>query len=73
MHDRRDRPGAVLGALIDADPAGIEPTVKPFELRDPGADFLLRPPRAWDIMEGDLERHLQHRELHIFGAFLRFC
>jgi hypothetical protein len=69
VHHRRDRAGQVLGALIDPDPAGDEPRIKPLEICDPGADFLLRPLRARDIMEGDFQRHLQHRSLHILGAF----
>src|SRR5262249_37697379 len=70
VHDRRDGAGEVLGALIDAPPARDQPVVKPFELGDPSADFLLRPLRTFDIMKGDFQRHLQ---LHILGVFWRSC
>ena len=73
MDDRRDRSGAVLGALVDPDPAGDQPVVELFEIGNPGADLLLRPVGACDIVEGDFERHLQHGKLHIFGAFGRSC
>jgi hypothetical protein len=69
MHDWGDRSGAVFGALVDPDPAGDQAVVELFEIGNPGADLLLRPVGACDIMEGDFERHLQHRQLHTFGAF----
>ena len=73
VHDRRDGAGEVLGALIDPNPARDQPVVKPFELGDPSADFPLRPRRTFDIMKGDFQWHLQHRRLHILGAFWRSC
>ena len=69
VHDRRDGAGEVLGALVDADPAGDQPVVQLFEIGHPLADLLLGPFRAFDIVKGDFQRHLQHPELHILGAF----
>jgi hypothetical protein len=69
VHDRRDGAGQVLVALVDADPAGDQPVVQLFELGHPGANLLLCPFRAFDIVKGDFQRHLQHRKLHILGAF----
>jgi hypothetical protein len=71
VDDRRDGAGAVLGALVDADPAGDQPVVELFEVGHPGADLLLGPFRAVDIVKCDFQRHLQHAELHILGAFGR--
>ena len=68
-HHRRDCAGQVLGALVDADPTRDQPVVKPFQLGDARPDLPLRLFRAWNVMEGDLERNLQHRLLHTFGAF----
>src|SRR6266487_4578229 len=65
----RNSAGEVLGPLIDPDPARDQPAVKSFQVGDAGADFLLRPIRTFDIMKGDLQRHLKHRQLHILGAF----
>ena len=73
MDHRRDRAAAVLRALVDADTAGGEPVVELFEVGDASADLLLRPSRTFDVMEGDFERYLQHRRLHIFGAFCGSC
>jgi hypothetical protein len=46
-----------------------QPVVELFQVGDPRSDFLLRPIGTFDIMESDLQRHLQHRRLHILGAF----
>src|SRR5262245_5237180 len=62
----------ILGALVDAHPAGDEPAVDPLQVGDPGANFLLRPLRTFDIMKRDLQRNLKHRRLHILGTFSSF-
>ena len=69
---RRDGAGEILGALIDPHPARDQPVVELFEIGDPRSDLLLRPIGTFDIVEGDLQRYLQHRRLHILGAFVIF-
>src|SRR6476661_4549986 len=59
----------IPGALVDSDPAGDEPAVDPLQVGDPGANFLLRPLRTFDIMKRDLQWNLKHRRLHILGTF----
>src|SRR5262249_41784019 len=73
MDDRRNGAGEVLATLVDPHPAGDEAVVEPLEIGDPLPDLPFRLLRALDVVEGDLERHLQHRRLHIFGAFAGYC
>src|SRR5262249_13040930 len=50
--------GTVLSALVDAHAAGSKPPIESFELGDAVADLVLRPFRAFGVMECDLQRHL---------------
>jgi hypothetical protein len=63
-HYRRNGAGAVLGALVDADAAGDEPPIDFFELGDAAADLVLRPFRAFGVVECDLQWHLHGPDLH---------
>src|SRR5215472_16822509 len=57
-HDGRDRAGYILGALVDADPAGGEPLINFFKVGNAGPDFILGTFRSLDIVKGDFKRHL---------------
>src|SRR5262245_62085017 len=70
MDNRGNGAGAILGALGNADPAGDEPAVNALEVGDPGANFLLRPLRTFDIIKRDLQRNWKNRRIHILGAFV---
>jgi len=57
-HHGRDCAGAVFRALVDANPAGNQPTVNFLQFGGACANKLLRPFRAFDIVERDLQGHL---------------
>jgi hypothetical protein len=44
---------AVVGALVDVDAAGHQPIIEALQVGDAGADFLLGPGGALEIIERD--------------------
>ena len=50
----------IVGALLDAYPAGFQPRINLFEFSDMFADFSLGPIGMFDIVEGDFERNLHN-------------
>jgi hypothetical protein len=69
-HHGRNCAGAVLRALVDANPAGNQPAVDFLQFGDTCANKVLRPFRAFDIVErdlkGDLHGSLRAIKQHFF-------
>ena len=72
VDDRRNGAGQVLGPLVDVNPAGGEPVENSLEVRHALPDFRLCPVRAFEIVEGDFERHL-HGVTPDFRRNWRLC
>ncbi len=57
-HHGQNCAGGVFCALFDANPAGNQPAVDILQFGNARANKVLRPFRAFDIVEGDLQGHL---------------